>query len=211
MWRPLLGPIFGCPCPNVMKKNQLLVSSFMVEKCGFSCGFLMIHGSVNCLNWCFTVENPSFPASSSWNSMVSPKSRCNWVTTTSPWPCDTGDVVSCVSNAIASSRDTHGRGGKTAAPGAGRIGRLEVNSCGKKKNEILQLRSWMLWFCWKKLSSLESLISCRWSSTTGENQWLSILITSYNPTVRPGFFNLYIPVLNHRLPVVKGVNLQPSF
>ena len=40
-----------------------------------------------------------------------------------------------------------------------------------------------------KNSSLESLISCRWSST-GENQWLSILITPYNPIVRPVFFNL---------------------
>jgi hypothetical protein len=50
--KAIVGTYFriGCPCPNVMKKNQLLVSSFMVEKCGFSCGFLMIHGSVNCLN-----------------------------------------------------------------------------------------------------------------------------------------------------------------
>jgi len=100
---------------------------------------------------------------------------------------------------------------KPPRQGLGELGDLRSIHVVKKKNEILQLRSWMLWFCWKKLSSLESLISCRWSSTTGENQWLSILITSYNPTVRPGFFNLYIPVLNHRLPVVKGVNLQPSF
>ena len=47
------------------------------------------------------------------------------------------------------------------------------------------------------------------------NWWKSVAFYSYNilqtQPFAQGFFNLYIPVLNHRFPVVKGVNLQPSF